>query len=113
MQTQISLPVTSDPQSFRLTPGKRLAGFSFLEMMIVLFLLGLLATFAAPQFITAIEKTRDTEFRHLSRVLNLLRNESILGNKRFLLFLIPKNRNSILNYSAKRGDGLRWKIPVS
>ena len=111
MQTQISLPVTSDPQSFRLTPGKRFAGFSFLEMMIVLFLLGLLATFAAPRFITAIENTRDTEFRHLTRVLNLLRNESILGNKRFFIIFDPKEQKFHIELQRKEGGRIEVENP--
>ena len=111
MRARISPPMISNPRSFRLRLRKRSAGFTFLEVMIVLFLLGLLSTFAAPQFITAFEKTREREFRHLTRVLNLLRNESILGKKQFFIIFDPKEQKFHIEQQRKEGGRIKLENP--
>ncbi len=104
-------PQRTGPRSIAWLPGKRPAGFSFLEVMVALFLLALLSTFAAPRFMTVFEKTADREFRHLTRVLDLLRNESILGNKQFFIVFDPKKQKYHVEQQRKEGGRIEVEYP--
>lgn len=69
------------------------AGFSFIEIMLILLLLGLVATMAIPQFFAMIERDEQLEFRNLLRVMKMLRNEAILKNNRYaIVFDIEKQK---------------------
>lgn len=90
---------------------KRDAGFSFLEIIVVLLVFGLLATFAVPQFFSAFEKTNTTEFRNLSRVFNLLRNESILGNTQYFIVFDPQEQGYYIELNRKEGGRVKLDSP--
>ena len=86
-------------------------GFTFLEIMMVMFLLGLIVSFAVPQFFTAFEKASETELRHLVRVINLLRNESILGNSQYFIVFDPKEQGYHVEVQRKEGGRLTVDTP--
>ncbi len=90
---------------------KKSDGFSFLEIMIVMFLFSLILSFAAPQFFAAFEKTSETELRNLGRVINLLRNESIMGKNRYYLVFNPKDQSYHVELQRKEGGQIKVDHP--
>ncbi|MBF0277621.1 MAG: prepilin-type N-terminal cleavage/methylation domain-containing protein [SAR324 cluster bacterium] len=86
-------------------------GFSFLEIMMVMFLFGLIMSFAVPQFFTAFEKTTDAELRNLTRVINLLRNESIMGKSRYYVIFSPEEQGYHVELQRKEGGQIKVDNP--
>lgn len=53
----------------KLNVNTKKAGFSLVELTIVVVILGILATFAVPRFMSSVEKTKASEaFSHLTQV---------------------------------------------
>ena len=64
---------------------QRLKGFTFLEILVVLTLGILLMGMVVPQFFTLFSKAYESEFKHLSSVLKMLRNDAVLKSTAYCL----------------------------
>ena len=87
------------------------SGFSFLEIIIVLFLVGLIATIVTPQFFAAFEKTNNVEFRHLNRLFNMLRTDAILGSTQYFVIFDPKTQSYHVEQQQKGGERVQIENP--
>ncbi len=92
--------------------GKRInqknRGFTFIEVMLVLVVFSLVAALAVPEFFAAFEKTNESELRKLVRVINLLRNEAILGNNQYyIVFDLEEQKYSV---EVLRKEGGRAQV---
>lgn len=68
-------------------PDTGRAGFTFIELLLVLAVMSLLLALAAPAFQTVLRSEREREMNRLASVIRVLRNEAILGQRRFRLRL--------------------------
>lgn len=64
-------------------PGAAPAGFTIIELMLVLTLLVLVMTLAVPTFQSVLQDSLDKEVARLGGVIRLARNEAILTRKSF------------------------------
>ncbi len=64
---------------------QRFKGFTFLEILVVLTLGVLLIGMVVPQFFSLFSKAHESEFKHLSSVLKMLRNDAVLKNTAYCL----------------------------
>jgi len=116
---QISIPVTSEKirgleskvQSWKFetrdSRTKRLKGFTFLEIMVVLTLVVLLIGMAVPQFFALFSKPHESEFKHLNSVLKILRNDAVLKSTSYCLIFdlkLQKMMSAEENESGKCGN---------
>jgi len=61
------------------------AGITLMELLLVLGLLAMLMLLAVPTFQNLVQGPLDREVNHLSGLIRLLRNEAVLGNRKFRL----------------------------
>ena len=105
------------PKIFSLPPKrtntmkKRHLGFSFLELLVVLFLMGLMATLVIHQFFAAFEKTNRLEFQHLNRLFTLLRTDSILSSTQYFVIFDPKTQSYHVEQQQKEGGRIKVETP--
>lgn len=78
-------------------------GFSFIEIMLVLIVFGVMATIATPQFFSAFESAEQAEFRNLVRVFKLLRNEAILSHSRYFIVFDLNEQKYHIEITKKEG----------
>ncbi|MBF0288422.1 MAG: type II secretion system protein [SAR324 cluster bacterium] len=90
---------------------RNLLGFTFIEIMIVMVLFSLLASLAAPEFFSAFEKTSQAELRKLVRVINLLRNEAILGNNQYYIVFDVLEQKYHIEVMRKEGGRVQVDSP--
>lgn len=67
--------------------ARRAPGFTLIELILVLALLGLLMFLALPAFQSLLEGTTQREISRLTGVIRLLRNEAVLTRKPFRLVI--------------------------
>ena len=67
--------------------GRPAGGFTLLELLFVLSLMGLLMFLAVPTFENLLQDNLEQEVNRLSGVIRLLRNEAVLTNTRFRLMV--------------------------
>ena len=74
-------------------PVKRRGGFTFLEIVLVVMLLAIMMTLAVPAFQSLMESSLQREVRRLRTVVHLLRNDAVLGKRRFRLLVDLKEKS--------------------
>jgi len=85
------------------------AGFTLMELMLVLALLGMVMLIALPAFQSLLQSSLQQEVNHISGVIRLLRNEAVLTNTRYRLMMDLKRSR----YSVERQDEYGSYQPVS
>ena len=88
---------------------QRLKGFTFLEIMVVLTLGILLMGMVVPQFFALFSKAHESEFKHLSSVLKMLRNDAVLKSTAYCLLFDLKTQQMMTtkeDESGKCGKGI-------
>ena len=84
---QISIQAIYKRFSYRASgvSSQRPKGFTFLEILVVLTLGILLMGMVVPQFFALFSKAHESEFKHLSSVLKILRNDAVLKSTAYCL----------------------------
>lgn len=75
---------------------QRPAGFTLIELMLVLVLTAIVLLVAMPAFQSLLEGTLEREVNRLTGVIRMLRNEAVLSNTRYRIMLdVKQNRYSV------------------
>ena len=86
-----------------LKPGKKYfsKGFSFMEILLVLTILILLIGTILPNFFVFFSKPHESEFKHLSSLIKILRNDAILKSMSYCIKFDIQNQQ-IINYEKDK-----------
>ena len=82
---------------------QRLKGFTFLEILVVLTLGILLMGMVVPQFFALFSKAHESEFKHLSSVLKMLRNDAVLKSTAYCLLFDLKTQQMMTTEEDESG----------
>lgn len=86
-------------------------GFTFLEVMIVMVLFALVATWGMPEMVSLLEKTPQIETKRLTEAINMLRNDSVLGQNTYYIIFNFKEQHYTVERELKIGG--RAKLETS
>ena len=92
-------------------------GFTFIELMVVMVLMGIMISLVAPQFGSMFRSEIEKEYQLLTRIVHAIRTEAILGNTSFYLVFDPKGQHlhieKVEKGTAKREElELKWLKPA-
>ncbi len=77
--------------------GKRTAGFTMLEMMIIVVIIGIAAAMAVPSFYNTIPRLKArTEARNILNFIRLARSKAVSGGAQYGVYVDTDNRRYIL-----------------
>ncbi len=79
-------------------------GITLIEILVVVVLLVAIGTVATPRIFQTLEDQAQTQSRRISQVINLLRNEAILGRQHYQIIFSPKEQNYTVFVLPKEGD---------
>ncbi|MCH1520522.1 MAG: type II secretion system GspH family protein [SAR324 cluster bacterium] len=83
--------------------SQRFKGFTFLEILVVLTLGILLMGMVVPQFFAMFSKAHESEFKHLSSVLKMLRNDAVLKSTAYCLIFDLKTQQMMTTEEDESG----------
>ena len=94
-------------------PGRKPGGFSLIELLLVLMLMGMVMFLALPAFQNMLEGRLQQETNRMSGLIRLLRNEAVLERSNFRIQMDldmgkywPEVRSSTGDYGPKEGHSL-------
>lgn len=77
--------------------GMRSAGFSMIEMMIIIVIIGIIAAMAVPSFFSAIPRLKArTEARNILNFVRLARSKAVSDGAQYGVYIDTNNRQYIL-----------------
>ena len=86
-------------------------GITLIETLVVIVLLMIVGSISTPMLFQTLEDQSQTESRRISQVINLLRNEAILGRRQYQLVFSPKDQGYSIFVIPKEGDKVQLKSP--
>ena len=86
-------------------------GITLIEILVVIVLLVAIGTMATPRIFQTLEDQAQTQSRRISQVINLLRNEAILGRRTYQIVFSPKEQNYTVFLLPKEGSQVQMKSP--
>ncbi|MDH4224707.1 MAG: prepilin-type N-terminal cleavage/methylation domain-containing protein [Deltaproteobacteria bacterium] len=92
-------------------PRFKRQGFTFLEVLVVVTLMALAAMLVLPSFENMLTRNVNWEANRLKGVIHLLRNEAVLGRKRFHLMLDLKKAEYFVEVRGEEGAYKKVDFP--
>ena len=100
---QISVPVIFEKKLKQKSCESRY-GFTFLEILVVIFLALIIFGTVLPQFLAFFSKPIEKEFKHINSVLKTLRNDAVLKNKSYCLMFDLKLQQMMTSEEFDSGE---------
>ena len=100
---QISFPAIFEKTPKQKSCGSRY-GFTFLEILVVLFLALIIFGTVLPQFLAFFSKPIEKEFKHINAVLKTLRNDAVLKSSSYCLLFDLKLQQMMTSERVDSGE---------